>query len=95
MRSSIKAYDSPQAIIKGLNDEQAERVDAQYKGAGLMLRALRRSLEIRLNQILEEDEKEENFSTTHLDNKRDYNLGRRKEIRRLIKMLPSPDGVFE
>lgn len=93
MRKQVrKTYDVPIGIIGGLTDEEASAVAGQYKSAKFLLQTFAAALNKRLTAILEEDEKEETIAHPNHKAKLEYNLGRRRELRRIIKMLPSIDN---
>jgi len=78
----------PAVLIYKLSMDEADAADKQYRGSTIILKLIKDTLERQLSSLLVEDEALAGESNPSLGSQLTRNLGRRYELRKLIRLLP-------
>jgi len=78
----------PLALIYKLTAEEADAADKQYRGSTIILKLIKDTLKRQLSSLLVEDEVLSGESSPSITSQLTRNLGRRYELRKLIRLLP-------
>lgn len=84
----------PFEFTKGLNGEEKDNRENEYRNAVHILMILAAKVQKKLDQAIREEEEKERFDHPNLEKWNEDNRGYRRAHREILRLLPDPELVL-